>query len=123
MKIPSIITKWAKLIAVGEGATPASNNPGNLKYTSLTASWGAKRGRAATDGGYLSKFDTYDAGFTALVNFLMLGCEDHLLAFHKARTITKFTRIYAGNPPQPYIDRIVQGLGVDPNVDIATFLA
>lgn len=120
-----MIVKWANLIKAGEGATPVSHNPGNLKYTSLTASWGAKRGRAATDGGFLAAFPDDATGFTALCNFLLLGCENLLLAFHKpaSRTLTGFTKIYAGNPPQPYIDRIVQGLGVDPKVDIATFLS
>jgi hypothetical protein len=116
------IVDWAKAIANGEGADPASNNPGNLKYSSLTASWGAVPGRAATDGGHLCHFVDWQTGNDALCNFLTLGCEDELRAFHQARTLTEFTKIYAGNPPQGYIDHIVQALGVSPDVLISTFI-
>lgn len=119
---PTMITRWASAIAHGEGASVSSNNPGNLKYSSLTASWGATRGRAATDGGYLCQFATYALGLNALCHFLMLGCENLLLAFHQARTLQKFTVIYAGKPPQPYIDNIAKELGVSLDTDIATFL-
>ena len=48
-----------------------------------------------------------------------------LLAFHapEARTPSGFTKIYASNPPQGYIDAIVQAMGGDPNVQISTFLS
>lgn len=121
---PPMITKWASLIAIGEGAKPAHNNPGNLKYSTLTASWGATKGVAASDGGYLCQFATPEAGQDALCNFLVLGCQDELIDFHTpaARTLGGFTKIYAGNPPQGYIDAIVDGLGVSPTVEINTFL-
>lgn len=118
------IVAWAKAIQTGEGATPASNNPGNLKYSSLTASWGATQGRAATDGGHLCQFATPNAGMDALCNFLVLGCKDELAAFHSpaARTLQGFTEIYAGNPPQGYITRIAATIGVPLNTPIASFL-
>jgi hypothetical protein len=34
-----------------------------------------------------------------------------------------FTEIYAGNPPQGYIDRIVETLGVPADTQISTFLS
>ncbi|HLH93553.1 MAG TPA: hypothetical protein VKW08_00400 [Xanthobacteraceae bacterium] len=120
---PSKITTWAAIIAKEEGANPTSNNPGNLKYSDLTAGWGATQGNPAKDGGYLCHFATAEAGLTALCNFLVLGCEDQLIAFHQARTLAEFTKVYAGNPPQGYIDAIVQAMGGDPNVQISTFLS
>jgi hypothetical protein len=36
--------------------------------------------------------------------------------------LEQFTIVYAGNPPQGYIDAIVQAMGGDPNVQISTFL-
>lgn len=118
------IVKWANLIKQVEGATPTSHNPGNLKYSSLTASWGATRGRAALDGGFLCQFPDDATGMTALCNFLTLGAENQLLAFHSAaaRTLEGFTKIYAGNPPQGYINTIVTGMGGNPKVNISTFL-
>ena len=97
-----MITKWAGLIAIGKGANPASNNPGNLKYSTLTASWGATKGHPALNGGFLCQFSSLQAGQAALCNFLTLGCENKLIAFHapSARTLKGFTRIYAGNPPR-----------------------
>ncbi len=123
-KFPAMIVKWASAIAIGEGAHPDSNNPGNLKYSSLTASWGATRGRKALDGGYFCQFATLQAGKDALCNFLVLGAEDQLIAFHKpeARTLEGFTKIYAGNPPLGYIKGIEAYLGVQGYVLISTFL-
>lgn len=122
-EFPALIVKWSQAIARGEGATPGSHNPGNLKLSSLTASWGATRGRAATDGGFLCQFPDDATGERALCNFLVLGAENQLLAFHQARTLEAFTKVYAGNPPQGYIDSIAQYMGVSEGVDISTFLA
>lgn len=116
------IITWANAIKAGEGAFPSSANPGNLKYSTLTASWGATQGRQATDGGFLCKFPDYDTGFKALCNFLKLGCLDELKAFHHSRTLQTFSETYAGNPPQPYIDRIGQALNIPLTTDISTFL-
>lgn len=121
---PPKVVAWANAIIVPEGAAPGSNNPGNLKYSSLTASWGATQGRAASDGGHLCQFATPEAGFNALCNFLLLGCENQLLAFHspEARTLAGFTKIYAGNPPQGYINAIEIALDVPGSILISTFL-
>ena len=122
---PPKITLWAAIISKEEGAVPAHHNPGNLGYSTLTASWGATKGPAKSDGGFLAIFSDDNTGLTALCNFLVLGCEDQLLAFHapEARTLAGFTTIYAGNPPQVYKDAIVNAMGGDPNVQISTFLS
>ena len=84
-----------------------------------------EEGIAAADGGFLAQFKTESVGEIALCDFLVLGCQDQLVAFHApaARTLGGFTTIYAGNPPQRYIDAIVQAMGGDPNVQISTFLS
>jgi hypothetical protein len=122
---PPKILAWAQIIGKEEGANPNLNNPGNLKLSTLTASWGATQGPAAEDGGYLAKFASLDAGNAALCNFLVLGCQDQLLAFHApaARTLEGFTVVYAGNPPQGYIDAIVAAMGVPDDTQISTFLS
>jgi hypothetical protein len=119
---PAKIVSWANIIAQEEGAVAELNNPGNLGYASLTQSWGAIQGPAKGDGGYLAQFPTYEAGYTALCNFLVLGCEDQLADFHNARTLAAFTNVYADNPPTGYLDVIVEAMGGDPNVQISTFL-
>lgn len=119
----TMITKWAGIIKIQEGNAPSLNNPGSLKVSPLTISWGAKNGVQASDGGWIAKFDTYNQGFTALCNFLTLGCHDELKAFHQARTLESFTKIYAGNPPSGYIHGIIQGMGVPGTTDISTFLS
>lgn len=123
--IPSFspkIIQWAQIIGIEEGAKPELNNPGNLKYSTLTASWGASEGFQAADGGYIAAFPTLETGTKALCNFLVLACEDELIAFHQARTLVDFTKVYAGNPPQGYTDAIVNAMSGNPNVDISTFL-
>lgn len=117
------IEKWANAIAKWEGAKPFLNNPGNMGYSSLTASWGAVKGPPKSDGGYFCQFPTYAKGFTALCNFLTLGAQDQLIAYHQARTLEAFSKVYGGNPPQGYIDGIAHELSVLTSVDIATFLS
>lgn len=118
-----MILKWADAIAPEEGAKPGSNNPGNMKYTTLTKSWGATQGRPATDGGYLCQFATMEAGKDALLNFLTLGCEGELIISHPwPCTFQDFTKRYAGDPPQAYIDQIATAIDVSTNVLIKTFL-
>lgn len=120
---PPRISTWMAIISKEEGAIPDHHNPGNLGYSSLTASWGATKGPAKSDGGFLAVFADDNAGLTALGNFLVLGCQDQLAAFHQARTLAAFTEVYAGNPPQGYVDAIVQAMGGDPDVQISTFLS
>ena len=117
----NMIEKWARSIDKWEGST-FGNNPGNMKYSPLIASWGGKKGQIAKDGGYFAKFDTYDQGFKALCNFLELGCKNELKSYKQARTLQKFMTIYAGNPPQGYINGIAKDLNVSLDTDISTFL-
>lgn len=118
------IRLWARYIGIEEGSKPSLNNPGNLKLSTLTKSWGATPGFQATDGGWIAKFPTYQMGFNALCNFLTLGCENELLDFHspESRTFEGFTKIYAGNPPQTYIDAIAKGLECSLEEQISSFL-
>lgn len=124
----SRIEDWAKAIQTQEGGKPGDlnivlNNPGNLKYAPLIASWGATKGKPASDGGWIAQFSTYDKGFQALCEFLTLGCKDQLKAFHQSRTLKLFTQTYA-NPPanHPYAATVAAKLGVDVNVDIKELL-
>lgn len=125
MTHPNKIVAWATAIQQWEGAESVLNNPGNLKYSALTKSWGASPGRPATDGGSIASFPSYSMGFNALCQFLELGCENLLLAFHSpaARTLGGFTRVYAGNPPQGYVDGIVHALGATEATPISSFLS
>lgn len=118
----NMIAEWAKAIDVSEGNT-FGNNPGNLKYSTLTSQYGAKKGNKAKDGGNFAKFDTHQQGFDALCAFLTLGCKDQLKDYHKARTFKKFMTIYAGNPPLGYIEAIRKALGCQMDTDISTFLS
>lgn len=115
------IVQWANAIAKWEGDVTGVN-PGNMKYTTLTKSWGATQGRLAQDGGYFALFPTFEMGFTALCNFLTLGCENELVAFHEARTFETFTNVYAGNPPTTYIQGIATAIGCSLDTDISTFI-
>lgn len=121
--VVDMITKWAHAIARWEGADSSLNNPGDLKLSTLTKTWGAMPGFQASDGGWIAKFETFEKGFLALVDFLTLGAEDELLAFHQSRTLQLFMEKYAGNPPQSYIQGIATDLGVPLSTDVSTFLS
>lgn len=121
------IPDWGRAIQVEEGWWPNSvsyrhNNPGNLKFTSLTQSFGATQGDAGSDGGYFCKFPTYEKGFTALCDFLELACLDKLKAYHQARTLLEFTKIYANPPNNMYASRVAEKLQVPVNIDISELL-
>ncbi len=120
----SKIQIWANAIAKAEDAKPSLNNCGDLKYSTLTASWGATKGFPATDGGWIAKFATYEQGMSALCNFLRLGAENELIAFHsaEARTLEGFTKIFAGNPASSYYSTIYAETGWAPSTDISTLL-
>jgi hypothetical protein len=118
----SRIHVWALAIAVQEGAKKGLNNPGNLKVSTLTKSWGATNGFQATDGGWIAAFPTLEAGEIALENFLTLGAENELKAFHEARTLHAFTNVYAGNPPAEYPQAVARALGVVDGIDVSELL-
>jgi hypothetical protein len=118
---PPKIAKWATAIAHWEGSKDPTN-PGNLKYSPLTASWGAAKGRPAKDGGNFAVFKSPQAGMDALCNLLVLACHNELQSYHQARTLEAFTRVYAGNPPQGYINGIAAAIGVPLDTDISTFV-
>lgn len=118
----SRIAEFAKAVEKAENANPKWFNPGNLKYSDLTAEWGAIKGFQATDGGYIAKFSSYEEGFQALYNFLALGCQDELLGFHKARTLELFIKVYAGNPAPYYLKSVCDDLKVEPQTNVSTFL-
>jgi hypothetical protein len=118
VKYPRIVS-WGNMISRFEGAKPVLNNPGNLRYTTLTASWGA------IDNGSFCQFSTYEAGFQALCNFLQLACEDQLIPYHNARTIKQFTEVYTDYPPPEYdySDNLIKALNLTPETPISDFLS
>ena len=120
-KYPKVMA-WAKAIGNAENAKPGLFNPGDLKLTTLTESWGASQGFQAADGGWIAKFPTEAQGMAALYNFLVLLCDDQLIAFHDARTLYAAMVVYAGNPANGYIQGIANALGVPLATDVSTFL-
>jgi hypothetical protein len=114
----SKIEPWAKAIQRQEGGSPLDlnmrlNNPGNLKYSGLTAALGGVRASNATDGGSFCRFPTYEAGFNALCKFLRLAATDQLKSYRSTMSLELFTAIYA-NPPKdhPYGESVAKELGV-----------
>jgi len=55
-------------------------------------------------------------------NFLALGADDELKAFHQARTLVAFTNVYAGNPPAEYPQAVARALGVSVDIDVSNLL-
>lgn len=140
----SRIPDWARAVQVAEGwylpgqvvdgilypkgsVSYQMHNPGNLKYSDLTASWGGAKGELASDGGYFCYFTDESTGFVALCNFLQLGAKDELIAFHEARTLADFTEVYAHptklpNGSIPYLNTICNQLKVAPTILVKNLL-
>lgn len=123
----SRIPTWALAIQHAEGGKPQdlnirNHNPGNLKYTSYTASLGAKLGGNATDGGSFCYFDSYAAGYKALCTFLTDACKGRLKAYKPTMTLDQFTEIYAQPPSKGYVNSVAQYLGVSPEIMIQELL-
>lgn len=115
------IADWGNIIARLEGADPKLNNPGNLKYSPLIATWGATKAKNSD----FAQFTKYEQGMTALCNFLTLGCRDQLIPYHNARTIKEFTLVYTDHPKPEfdYSPTLIKELGVTPDTLISTFLS
>ena len=122
------IEDWALAIQHEEGGKPQdhntrSHNPGNLKYTSYTASLGGLRGAVSAEGGHFCKFPTYKAGFDALCQFLRDACGNKLKAFRSHMTLANFTIVYANVPlSHPYVKNVAQKLGVSVDTKIISLL-
>lgn len=126
------IVAWAKAILVAEGGNtsfPTIPQCGNLRYSAYVKSLGAI-GHTPT-GNYAIFPDAASAlGCDAngvlngkgLCQFLIDAAHNQLIPYHQARTLLAFTKIYAGNPPQGYIDRIAAQLKVAESIDISTLL-
>lgn len=115
------IETWAKAIRIQEGNNAKDRNfkncnPGNLKYTILTKELGA----IGKDKDNFCIFKDYDAGFNALCEFLKLACDDKLLNYHSARTLRKFTKVYAQPPTgSKYAENVAKALKVSPEILIS----
>lgn len=117
------ILTWARAIQKEEGWNPESRsyrnkNPGNLKFTSLTFSLGA----SSKDKDGFCIFLDEDKGIEALCGFLKLACTDQLKAFHDARTLRQFTKVYAQPPNDNYANNVAKALNVKVDIDIKELL-
>ena len=97
------IEEWALSIQHAEGGKPndlntRNRNPGNLKFTSYTASLGGKKGSAGSDGGNFCVFDTYQDGFKALCQFLTDACTNKLKSYRRTMTLDEFSKVFANVP-------------------------
>lgn len=119
---PKIYT-WAKAIAPEEGARPDLNNPGDLKVTETTKTWGATNGFQAKDGGWIAKFPDFNAGFKAQCNLLTLIAANEAIGYHIDRTFEGVMKVYANNPLQSYIDGIAKLISCELSTDVSSFLS
>ena len=123
----SKLRDWAMAIEAEESSKPPkstdrnkrNNSPGNLRASELIQGF----------NGYLTKdidnfaiFKNYECGFNALCKFLTMAAEDNLIPYHGARTLYKFTKIYAEPPNDNYAKNVANALKVNINVDISTLL-
>lgn len=121
---PSVsrIPAWALAISVQEGDSAGSRsrlngNPGNLKYSSYTASLGA----IGKDAGNFCKFSSWNAGMKALQLFLTDAANNALVPY-KNCTLDQFTTIYAQPPSKAYVNGVAAALSVPITIPIKQLL-
>ena len=120
---PSLIPKWAEAIQKEEGYYSGSRsfrnkNPGNLRFSPLTKELGAM----GKDKDNFCIFSSYEAGFKALCQFLTLAAQNQLRPYRDARTLRKFTKIYAQPTSDAYANNVAKKLGVPVDIDIGKLL-
>lgn len=130
-----MIEQWAKAIQRHEGYyAPGSqypngsrsyrnNNPGNLRYTTYTASLGKNRGK---DSANFIIYVDYETGFKALKQFLIDAASNVLRAYRGDMSLLGFYQVYApsadSNNPANYAQAVASDLGVAVSVAIKTLL-
>lgn len=119
------IERWALGIQIAEGWSDnpmtrswRNENPGNMKYSSLTASLGA----TGKDSDNFCIFPNYQTGHNALCQFLTLAAKDMLKDYHSSRTLDKFTSIYAHPQSGAYVEKVAQTIGCSTTTDISSLL-
>ncbi|MDI6777559.1 MAG: peptidoglycan DD-metalloendopeptidase family protein [Patescibacteria group bacterium] len=131
----SKIEQWALAIKKHEGfIAPCAqypkgsrayrnNNPGNLRYTSYSASLGLIKGK---DDKNFVIYQTYDIGFNALKKFLTDAANGKLISYKPDMTLYQFYSKYApstdGNYPKGYAESVAWVMGVSPNTKIKDLL-
>ena len=85
------------------------NNPGNLMFVNQP---GAIKGEPKSGGGFWAKFETPEAGRTALENQLILDTQKRGMTL--AETMNKYAPSSDKNNTTAYIDTIAKDLGIKP---------
>lgn len=128
---PTRLEVWAKAIQAEESSKPPRvtdvnvrlKNPGNLKYTSYTASLGGKKSTVpGLDGGTFCEFPTYTDGLNALKQFLRDAVDGKLKSYKPTDTLKKFTQTYANPPNLGYATNVAKKLGVTIETQIREIL-
>lgn len=95
-----------------------NRNPGNLKYTSLTAELGA----TGKDQYNLCIFESYEKGFNALCSFIRMAGENKLSRYHDC-SILSFFQNYAGENQKKYAKFVADKLKVSTNEKVANLIS
>ena len=128
---PTRLEVWAKAIQAEESSKPPRvtdvnvrlKNPGNLKYTSYTASLGGKKSTVpGLDGGTFCEFPTYTDGLNALKQFLRDAVDGKLKSYKPTDTLKKGTQTYANPPNLGYATNVAKKLGVTIETQIREIL-
>jgi hypothetical protein len=110
------LRQWAEAIKKHEGYYPGSrsyrnNNPGNFRCTPYIMSLGATKCI-----GNFAVFPTYEAGWSALLQFLKDAQTNKLRAYRGTMSLVRFFEVYApasdNNAPREYAQAVADRVGV-----------
>ena len=111
---------WIEAAIQMEGANPALNNPGNLRFV-------GQKDATGQDARGFCIFPDYATGYTNLRNLFIRAASGASTVYHPFNTLYEFYALYApsadGNAPKHYAEVVAAHLGVDPTVAINTLLS
>lgn len=118
ISIPSKLDLWCKAAIEMEGANPANNNPGNIRYVADT--WMQKLATGERNG--FCVFPNYEVGYHVLQQFFINAATGRSQIYHPLDTLYDFYSKYApasdNNNPTHYAQFVAGIIGVSASEQI-----
>lgn len=119
---PTKLDLWCKAAIEMEGANPANNNPGNIRY--VMGTWMQKMAIGENNG--FCVFKDYETGYAVLKQFFTNAATGKSSIYHPTDTLYVFYSKYApasdNNNPNHYAEFVAGIIGVSPTVEISTLV-
>lgn len=115
---PTSLELWCSAAIIMEGANPANNNPGNIRF--VPGTWMAKEAVGKNNG--FCVFKDYTTGYNILKQFFINAATGKSEIYHPTDTLIDFYKKYApssdNNNPVQYAQFVASKIGMGVNTQI-----